>query len=301
MKTSHILQMMIGGLLIAAPITASAQTPGSVQTLTLNLIFSYTGPGTMERDEDGKIIKKDEFGDPAGGPAFENMWTITKEKNDEIVSQETHDEFASKMVSKKYGNKEFLMDLVDIGFITPTEGNNPIANWTIILVTPSVPGPDGLPETGEPTFFAFHTKTLEAVDLTGILVTNEPFGAFADTEKFKRVVKDDFVKETTTETVSYSGLFKGVTTIEIVDPITLEPVAQGQGIFTGSEKIQILGKGEDAQFVSVQGAAKIANISGIGPIFDELFQFDPSVMEGSVSAGAGKLFPDIDPFFAPIP
>lgn len=305
MKT---VKQMLSALLFTTPTVVFCQIPGSINPVTIHLMISYSAPGTVQKDENGKVLKGfDEFGDPQGGPDYQNSWFIEKVKNEEVTSEESHNEYASKIVTMKYGNKEFLTDLVNVGIITPSAGKSPIANWSIVQVTPTFD--DGITvHADDSRYYAIHKQTGEIKDLSYVLmVTDDAMdmpGEFGLAEKtaFKEVIKNDYVKETMSRTTTYLNNWKtGVRVLMDfegdLDPFSADTIFQG--IWTAGEKLTILGKGDDAVPVITQTGGKVDKVSGRGLFFSSGLPDEPldySVVEGSVVIGGGKAVVDVRQF-----
>ncbi len=313
------LPLLFTGLLFSAVSPGWAQMPGSVANVIFNLTLSYSKEGTVMKDETtGKpITGKDEFGDPLGGPAFYNMWTITKTKEivsedtpDEyvttIVSEDTYEEYVSKIGTRKYGNKEFLMDLVENG-VLPEIGNAPfIAGWTLVQVTGTFDEGDEF-YTGPDVIYAVHAGEDITVLLSGVVIERDydVRSGYAENWNYKYVNKVNYPKETDTTTITETGSWKSVRRY-IIDFEGLlewgdytESTAQFQGIYTNTEKLAKVRTGDPENpeaGVYQCGPSKLDKISGSGPYYGEE-AFDREVIEGTLSTAAGKLSPDISEQF----
>lgn len=305
MKTS----LLLAGLIFSAASPALAQVPGSVANVVFNFSLSFSKEGTVMKDEEtGKpITGKDEEGFPLGGPAYWNSWTIFKvDKNDDPISQESHEEYVSKVGTRKYGNKEFLTDLYDAGLLPDDENGSGIGGWALVQVTgtfddeeESYSGPD--------LFYAVHAKRGLVVLLSGVVIDRdfEARSGFAENWNYKRVNKQDFGKETDTTTVTDSGNWKSVRRY-VMDFGGLleagdysESEYQFQGIYNNAEKLTKVRTGdpENPEVAVYQcGPSKLDKISGTGPYYGEE-EFDREVLEGTLSTAAGKVQPDISQQF----
>lgn len=130
MKTSSLSAFAV--LCCLAVSAASAQVvPGSVADVILQLKLTRTVPDLAPRDELGQVIR--------GGrkrvlPVFENVWEVRENE----VRVEARVERGSQMVSERYGTKEFLEDLVEIGLISSIQG------WSLKWVRPTLGDPADL-------------------------------------------------------------------------------------------------------------------------------------------------------------
>lgn len=304
------LPLLFTGLLFSAVSPVWAQMPGSVANVIFNLTLSYSKEGTVMKDETtGKpITGKDEFGDPLGGPTFYNMWTITKtDKNEEVVSEDTYEEYVSKIGTRKYGNKEFLMDLVENG-VLPEIGNAPfIAGWTLVQVTGTFDDVDEF-YTGPELFYAVHAGQGVTILLSGVVIDRDydVNSGYAENWNYKYVNKVNYPKETDTTTMTDSGNWKSVRRYVIDFEDMLEwgdasvSLAQFQGIYTSSEKQTKVRTGdpENPEAIVFQcGPSKLDKISGAGAYyFTDEFE-EREVIEGTLSTAAGKVHPDISEQF----
>lgn len=306
MKTS----LLLAGLLLSAATTTLAQVPGSVANVTFNFTLSFSKEGTVMKDEEtGKpITGKDEFGELLGGPAFWNYWTIVKTNRDEeVLSEETHEEYVSKIGTRKYGNKEFLLDLLGRGFLPEEDGKGPsIAGWALVQVSGTFDG-DGEYYSGVDFLYAVHAKRGITVPLTWDVIDRdyEARGGFAENWNWKSVDRQDYVKDVQTLRVTDAGNWKSVRRYVMDFDGLLEPgdatesAYQFQGIYTNAEKLTKVRTGdpENPEVVVYQcGPSKLDKISGTGPYYGEE-GIDREVIEGSFTTGAGKVYPDISEQF----
>lgn len=301
--------LLLAALLLSTAASTLAQVPGSVANVIFNLTLSSSREGTVMKDEEtGKpITGKDEFGDPLGGPTFYNMWTITKTNKDEdILSEETHEEYVSKIGTRKYGNKEFLTDLANAG-ILPEDDNGPsIAGWSLVQVIGTLDdGEDFF--TGPDFIYAVHAKRGLVVLLSGVVIDrdDEARSGYAESWNYKRVNKLDYGKDTDTTTVSENGKWKSVLRYVMDFEEMLETgdysesAYQFQGIHTDAEKLTKVRTGdpENPEAAVYQcGPSKLDKISGTGPYYGDE-GFDREVIEGTLSTAAGKVIPDISEQF----
>lgn len=301
--------LLLAGILLSTAFSTLAQVPGSVAPVSFNFTISYSKEGTVLKDETtGKpITGKDEFGDPLGGPVFYNMWTITKtDKEENIVSEDTYEEYVSKIGPRRYGNKEFLMDLVENGFL-PAIGNAPfIAGWTIVQVTGTLEG-DG-PYTGPDLFYAVHAGEGVTVLLSGVVIARDydVNSGYAENWTYKYANKVNYDKETDITTESSAGNWKEVRRYVIDFDDFLESgdasvsLVQFQGIYTSAEKLTKVRTGDpdNPEVPVIQcGPSKLDKVSGAGAYYFADEVEDREVIEGLFTAGAGKVYPDISEQF----
>lgn len=296
--------ILLNVLVFVTALSAQAQVPGSVSNIVLNLTISQSSEGTVQKDpETGKpITGKDEFGDPLGGPAFWNEWTLLK-PDSELYRRE----YVSKIRTEKYGNKELLTDLLDAELLPAIGGGAPsIAGWTIVEVTGTVENFDGQPEViARPTFYAFHSASGVAVLLSGVVIAIDDQVRSGEaenwTEQYTR--QTNFVKDTETVTFTSSGSTQTIVRLVMDFQMQLElgdlstSMAQFQGRYSRQEKLSTVTAPDKTKLQVFQcGPTKLDSISGSGPIYGELEE-DRSVIGGQWSTSAGKLFSDISETF----
>ena len=289
--------------LIAGQAAAQSPLPGSVGSVQLKLTLNFSTPGTVLKDpETGRPLPaKDSFGAPLGGPTYYNDWFIMKNRGDVPVSDEYHEEYISKIGTSRYGNKEFLSDLIQAG-ILPKYGNAPyLAGWSIVQVTPTFY--DDYPYTGESRFYAVHQSQGDRIDLNDVIFRGYPdtySSGYAANIKYHYSTRYQYSTATTTVTETDQSNWKS-TRIYYID-FSGDPFdgsgffvgfARMEGVFSSSERLASIG--QSRMPVYVVGATKLTGISGQGPVYDE--ENDTrSVIEGSISTAAGRLQADVSYF-----
>lgn len=281
MKTPHLLAALA---LFTTTSALRAQTPGSISNFMAGLTLSHSTPGTVAKDPDtGKPYPK---GHEDAGPAFENFWTISK-----ATSTEDHHEIVSKIKTRKYSNREILLDLVREGILEEI-GNPPfIAGWSLVVVTDE--------QDEEATLYARHTNgtIVELTDYIELPYSEEDLSA--DDIKFKYVYKsvekrDDIVE---TETVTDVYKYKQFVTFLWLDSLF------GNGTLLGGGKLgSIVMKDEDGSFkypLYIPGASKVNGVSGEFLMLDENDEDIFGVVEGTLSSTAGKPVADLDAILFP--
>jgi hypothetical protein len=302
--------ILLAGLLLSPSLSTLAQVPGSVSNIVFNLTISQSSAGTVQKDPDtGKpITGKDEFGDPLGGPAFSNEWTVTKtDKEGAPLSEEYRYEYAAKLQTQKYGNKELLLDLLEADLLPAIGNSQPgIAGWTIVEVNGTVEDPYGQPETIQrPVFYAFHAASGQAVLLSDrvIAIDDQARSGQAETWMDNYSRKTDFLKDTEVVTFTSGGSIQAVVRLVMDFSGVLETgdasssMAQFQGLYSQQEKLSTLTAPDKTKIQVFQcGPGKLESITGTGPYYDE-FEEERSVIGGQWSTSAGKLFSDISETF----
>ncbi len=295
-------------LALACPMLVAAQNPASVGPATVALTISYSKPGLLAKDPEGKIIPADE----GGMLVHENTWSVNKvkivkidgESTDIPVSDEEITEKSTKLGTWKYSNKEILQDLLFMDLLPGIGENDPaIAGWTLIQVSDA--GEEGFASTGR--FMARHSSKL-AVDITGSidLMMGEE-GSSAVTVTGKSSIKTSYnsageeLPNQPKATESYSMTYKTPGSFSMS-----EGIYQGSGLLTGGHKLTLVsGKVEGdpetyTERLYVPTAMKLANIVGAGSVFIFTSEEDgeevPAVIEGSMSVGAGKAYFDISTY-----
>lgn len=281
MKTHHLLAALA---LLTTTSALRAQTPGSISSFMAGLTLSHSTPGTVAKDPDtGKPYPK---GHEDAGPTYYNAWTISK-----ATSSEDHEEFVSKIKTRKYSNREILLDLVREGILEEIGSAPFIAGWSLVVVT------DEFDDVS--TLYARHTNGT-MVDLTDFI--NLPYseeGLSAEDVKFKSVNKmvmkgDDIVE---TETVTDVYKFKEFVTFLWLDSLF------GNGTLLGGGKLgSIVMKDEDGSYkypLYIPGASKVSGVSGEFSMLDENDEEIFGVVEGTLSTSAGKPVADLDAFLLP--
>ncbi|MEQ1748033.1 MAG: hypothetical protein ABL974_01320 [Prosthecobacter sp.] len=249
---------------------------GTVSTMTIALTLSLTIPGTVLKDDAGRVLTPVN----GGGPAFQNSYAVITNNaaGIEIRKVETM-EAASKVITFKYGNVELLKELV-AGEILPQKGVAPfIAGWTLVLVTDA---------SETKTLYARHTdKTMVPLDGVGFGLINEGALAEAFTGNYKNVVTTVTNPTTSLQTV----------TRVLTDSFTTKGAGIGRvGSFTfsgfyteigGKSVIKletILGE-KISTDVYVTGALKLDKVIGAS----ESTEGPTGVVEGSMSTTASVL------------
>lgn len=294
------------GLLLGSTSSVFAQA-GSISGFMSALTLTHSRPGTVLKDpETGKVLPKfDSEGEPLGGPAYSNEWTVTRMRGEDIASEESHVEYISKMATLRYSNREILLDLLDLGVIeAQSSTGSPIAGWSLIVVSDE--------NDDENLVYARHTNKT-TVNVSEHVMwpsstdeSSEEEGGYygASDSNYKYVMKTVYrtEDEITTETESRIYKYKSKVSFNWMEKLF------GNGVVSGGGKLTFLTQrtdGETEKFpVYVPAAGKVAAISG-GFVLDDVF--DPvegepiqGVVEGTISMGAGKAYLDLDAFLNPI-
>lgn len=283
---------------VACPFSASAQSPGSVSTITVALTATYSAPALAAKDENGKIIPVAD----GGGPVYENSWSINKvNANDDPVSDEEVSEQGTKVITAKYSNKEILLDMLANEFL-PGIGGKPatIAGWSIMQVNENAePGAISLGN-----IIARHTSG-ETVEVPMSWSAGEE-STFAVTVSAKSSSKTTYpsnpeLEPKMTSSETYNSTFKTTGSFELIAGADLS----GQGLLTGGSKLTFVLYKEDGETfrepLYVPLAAKLSGILGSALISVEIGEETEAsaVIEGSISAAAGKVYADLEAYLSP--
>jgi hypothetical protein len=194
---------------------------GTVSTLTVALTATSETPGTVLKDESGRIVLISD----GGGPVSENTYSVSTLDRDgnETKRIDTH-EIATKTMTYKFGNAEILRQLIIEGSLPAIGSSQPtIMGWSIVIVSD---------ETKVKTLYARHTSKV-MVELSGIdLDTFNGVSpeAQARTINYKEVI--------TTATNPLTG--ESTTSRLLTDTLTSK--AFGKGSFTvGSDTFSVAG------------------------------------------------------------
>lgn len=235
-------------------------------------------------------------GTPNVGPAYYNNWLVRKKDKD----VESGEEWVSKIVVKKYGNKELLADLKKLNVITDIKG------WSLVLVqatlenvseVPPIPG-DFIPVLAGPIKVYLSHKTNAPIlldDYIRVIIQ----GGIAFKANSKKLVKFNAAGVPANPALTHAVTGKGLGAVLITlgtyeeteeegEPPVAPAVtkfAQVSGLFSGGEKLATLGP--DKALVILSTASKIA---GMGVFIEPEFEMETvsySLAEGGVTWGAG--------------
>jgi len=261
------------------PYAASAELATS-QTVTFALTETYSAPALQAKDEDGKLLK-DENNKTI--PTYFNEYSVdTKQGLLALKTVNTY-EYAAKMETAKISNKEILEDLMEADVI------DSIVGYSISFIDTVEDGQ--LDDDG----FYLVKKGAEPISINEHLSVNfsedpDDIEPFAESGKYIEVETEDFVNGTTTSVETGSAKFKEAVSISFETP-TFTAIITGIG--SSGSSVKTFGKGEDAYSADIPTAGKISSASGglrYAAINSEEY-VDDSVLEGSISYGAGVPLP----------
>jgi hypothetical protein len=264
----------------ALPETASAQaTWATSRPLTVALTISYTAPGLMMKDENGKVLPASE----GGGPAFENNYSVSTVNADgEVTKQVDTMESGGKTVIVKYGNVEVLKELLAQDMLPGIGTKEPsISGWSLVIIGDAIEGTDSV--------FARHTTKI-MVPVEGISFGLSEEFAVASTYSHKSVTTittSPSTGETTEKTVTTgTGSSKGLGFGSV-------PGIEGfHGHFTSAAgktivKIETIEGEKFPTEVHTPGAQKLEKIAGA--VEFELSESGAGYLEGSMSTTAATV------------
>jgi hypothetical protein len=271
-----IISVALSGSAFAAVPPAVAGVWGTVSTMTIALSLSFTIPGTVLKDETGKVLTAAN----GGGPAFQNNYAVITNNaaNIEIKRVETA-EAVTKVITFKYGNVELLKELAAAD-ILPHKGTAPfIAGWSIVVVTDA---------SEEKTVYARHTDmTMVLLNGIGFGLVNEGVLAEAFTGNFKDVVTTVTNPTTSLQTITRT----------LIDTFSTKGAGSGavgdlsfSGLYTeiGGKsviKLETISGEKISTDVYLTGALKLDKIAGAGTSSEG----PTGVVEGSMSTTAAVL------------
>lgn len=255
---------------------------GAEQSVTFAFTETYSEANLKPRDEDGKII--------SGDTVFENEWFTAKyNSNDDLLEESENYEYSEKQVTVKISNKEFLEGLVEASFLP-----GPVTGWALKFVTSGEE-----PDSVSGRFYAVKSG-VAPVDLSELIGAYEDGAAYSGSAKWSSKTTYKYTSgsepsETVKEIWSISG--KRMTNLQLEFSFS-DGYADIDGIFNESWSLKSFGTGENQYWQFAPGAAKLDNASGTsrsveGDLFVDEWDYE-SVIKGTMSLAAGKLFPNIN-------
>ncbi len=276
-----------GFLLFGLFPSAEAQTlPGAVADVVLQLKLTGMDPATVSRDING-VVLRNERNKPI--PAFEAFWEV-RDEEDQLVEEIW--ERASRLRNEKYGNKEFLEDLVAFGVI------DSIAGWSLKFVQPTYGVPDDLAglTVGDGWYFLVHrnSEANPPISLNQIMVFDKDTTQSKATERISQRFDEAGEPTTSSRSLQESTRHEMTFIIDFNDvlPEEDEYYFDTQGIYAGGLRLQFLGP--EKRPVFMPSAGKLSSLSG-RMVYDE---GDPETLrrrlvEGGVTHSAGKFSADV--------
>lgn len=307
MKTTkyHITILILFAVVLlgaVSPLVAQT-TGGSIASVTLALKRSHTIPGTVEHDENGNTVKN-------GQKRFSNPYYELY--NPKTKRWKIGEEFwMSDVKTEKYSNREFLLDLVQLG-VLPEKGKAPfIAGWSIVEVNATI----DMFTFVAPQYYARH-KDGEVVELGGIFYMVSGMGLEYGANKEKSMYKRLFKIDAVLEDGSYSGEELSFQTLMDMSSKSPAQVYLDFQSITGSEgnldyaELHCTHSGgwKKSGGVRLHQAGKYTGISGNG--FSVIYSsgeagVEPyevsSVFEGSILTGRGSKTDDVSIFPGLVP
>lgn len=276
----------LGILLFGLLPGVEAQTlPGAIADVVLQLKLTGMDPATVTREIDGTVVR-DRNNKPI--PAFEAFWEV----RDEGLLVEEIWEWASRLRNEKYGNKEFLEDLVALGVIES------IAGWSLKFVQPTYGVPEDLPGllAGNGWYFLVHrnSEANPPISLSQILVFDKDTTQAKANERISQRFDEAGEPTTSSRSLQESTRHEMTFIIDFNDvlPEEDEYYFDTQGIYAGGLRLQFLGP--DKRPVFMPSAGKLSSLSG-------RMSFDEGIaetrrrrlVEGGLTHSAGKFSADV--------
>lgn len=272
MKSPKIQLLCLATVMLPYAVSAQVDTSQAIsQAVTFTLTETYTAPGLLEKDGEGKLVK-DENNKTI--PDYWNEYTVETYKGEDLVKSVSTEEWAAKMGTAKISNKEILEELKSDGVIQSITG------YAISYIDID----DGASDGG----FYLTKKGAEPISIDQYLDIGRYNSSYAVGGTWKRVLTDDYVKETYTESETGSEKSKESITINFTVPRFSAQIA---GIGSFGSAVKTFGKGEDAYTQTIPAAGKISSVSGGLTYAEELDVEDVSVLEGNISLAAGVPVP----------
>jgi hypothetical protein len=271
---------------VLIPIGVQAQLPGTECNLVLNMTESLTAPGLVLKNELGVPVKPAE-------PAYENEWS-REDANGNII-QENY-EYATKATAYKLSNRELLEILVDEGVITEITG------WSLKAVLPAFPPDD---ENDSHPHIYIVRKPVTGPQQTIYIGDYFDFDdhAAAETIKYAAVAtyRYDAQGEEIGSSYNETGLISSKIQVDVEfdtsdDDEDVEEIEMDLcGIWNTTAQLRKFINGELAEpdFLFVPGNGSLTNISGKLQFSNDVDDYAPSVIEGSMLFSGAKVLPDI--------
>ena len=288
MKTSSLSSIAV--LFCLAASAAQAQVvPGSSADVILQLKLTRTVPDLAPRDEQGQVIRG---GRNKALPVFENVWDV----NENEVRVETHVERGSQMVSEKYGTKEFLGDLVEIGLISSIQG------WSLKWVRPTLGDPADLASlvADEGQYFLVHrnSRANPPIPLSGLIFAEMDNRQAKMSERLIEYYEAGDVLTGSSRTYQEQVRQQMAMLIDFgaYNPEdNVDDSIEMFGLYAGGLRLQ--SQGPDKQPVFMPSAGKFSEINGQLAYQDlEAEVQDRALVEGGITYTAGKFVPDLSAY-----
>lgn len=288
MKTSSFSAFAV--LFCLAASAASAQVvPGSVADVILQLKLTRTVPDLAPRDELGQVIRG---GRNKAAPVFENAWEVHENE----VRVETLVERGSQMVSEKYGTKELLEDLVEIGLISSIQG------WSLKWVRPTLGDPADLASlvADDGQYFLVHrnSQANPPIPMSGLIFVEMDNRQAKMSERAVEYYEAGDVLTGASRTYQEQVRQQMAMLIDFgaYNPEdALDHSIEMHGIYAGGLRLQT--QGPDKQPVFMPSAGKFSEINGQWVYQNlETEVQDRALVEGGITYTAGKWVADLSDY-----
>lgn len=298
--------LLLVGLLFGLVANAPAAVPGSVTNVTFALKLSYLREGVSKKDDRGRLLRGID-----AGPTFENQWTFFTERNNkgrDSLTQGGHYEYAAKTGVHRYGNRQFLRDLLETGVLPEPEKG--IAGWALVRVNATFEVLTDRSMTGKDCFYAVHAKRNHIVPLNGrVILEDEDYfeerSGYVEDENRAYMQTYFYLTGEQTSSLEQAGTSRSVRRYqlnvrgEVLDPVKRGESAQFQCLKTQALTLTQVKTGNSrsplARVVKF-GPARFDKLTGTGAYAAEnhpYYEGLREIIEGSISVSAGRVFPDI--------
>lgn len=290
MKLKHTLLAL--GLIATSLTTAYSQDDdsspewGAAAKVTLSLTQTWTIPTLYKRDESG-LFELDEAGKKI--LTSTNSYTIESvDKDDNPTKTVATNEVGTKRITKRYGNRELLIELLNEGALG--EDVTSIKGWSIVAFYGGISFDGASNEPATPVFYARHTNK-SMVLIAGLSATRSNL---MDTTSMKIIstttYKDE--DETTKTSRSYSRAYRGQAALILPGVNNLAGVITGKESYSTKkytyyeedEETEKLIKRTGTSHLRLPGSAKLDKLVGT-----QSYENGTALVEGSLSISAGSI------------
>jgi len=295
--------LVLAGTLFCIAVAALADVPGSVGNVNFALKLSYLQEGLPKKGHRGRLLTGMD-----AGSTYRNGWSFFTERNGVFLTESGIEEYGAKTGVSRYGNRQFLMDLLETGILPEPEKG--IGGWALVRVTATFDVDAQRSRTGKDWFYAVHAKRNLVVLLTGSVIMEdvdyyeERFGYVEDEyREFSLMYRYATDKHTTN--LEQVGTSRSVRRYQlnirgqVLDPERREETAQFQCLQIQALNLIQINTGNPrnplARVVKF-GTARFDKLTGTGAYVAEnhpYYEGLREIIEGSISVAGGRVFPDI--------
>lgn len=284
MKTLPLVSLL-SVLLGLTPRLEAQTTPGAIADVVLQFKLTGTDPATVSRRITGEIVRDDRNRPVL---AFEAFWEV---RNEGVLVEENI-ERVTRLSNGRYGNKEFLEDLVEVGVI------DSIAGWSLKFVQPTFGVPEDLIglAAGDGWYFLVHrdSEANPPIPLNSILYFDKGNTQATSSERTTQRFGEGGVPTTNSrsfqETTRQDMDF--IINFDRFFPEGQEYHLVSQGIYASGMRLQFLGPEKRPVFMPAAG--KLSSLSGrMNYNLGEPESRRSWLVEGGMTQSAGKFFADV--------